>query len=215
MQNPLRLLVLLSLLAWTPVYAGFFDQLFNAPSSSASVGSNPSIAATPNSSESQQYVPALLDNVSDYRLGAGDKLGITVFNEKELSLDVRLSDAGSFLYPFLGEVIAKNKTIGDVQALLTRQLKDGYLVDPKVYVSILEYRPFFVNGEVGRPGGFPYQPGLTIRKAISLAGGLTARASPKKIYVIHENDPTGVPRLTTLNAVLLPGDIVTVDQSFF
>ena len=113
------------------------------------------------------------NNVSDYRLGAGDKLGITVFNEKELSMEVRLSDAGSFLYPFLGEVLAKNKTISDVQALLTRQLKEGYLVDPKVYVNILEYRPFFVNGEVGKPGGFPYQPGLTIRKAISLAGGLT------------------------------------------
>ena len=82
-------------------------------------------------------------------------------------------------------------------------------------MNILEYRPFFVNGEVGKPGGFPYQPGLTIRKAISLAGGLTPRASVTKIYVIHENDPTGMPRLTLLNAVLLPGDIVTVDQSFF
>ena len=212
MQNPLRLLVLLSLLAWTPVYAGFFDQLFTSPQSSSSV--SPNTIIVPSEVKSTTYAP-VFDNVSDYRLGAGDKLGITVFNEKELSMDVRLSDAGSFLYPFLGEVIAKNKTIGDVQSLLTSQLKDGYLVDPKVYVSILEYRPFFVNGEVGRPGGFPYQPGLTIRKAISLAGGLTARASPKKIYVIHENDPTGVPRLTTLNAVLLPGDIVTVDQSFF
>jgi len=216
MQNPLRLLVLLLLslvLAWTPAHAGFLDQLFTAPKSSPSVTSTINV---PRGTENAMYAPAsLLDNVSDYRLGAGDKLGITVFNEKELSMDVRLSDAGSFLYPFLGEVIAKNKTIGDVQALLTSQLKDGYLVDPKVYVSILEYRPFFVNGEVGRPGGFPYQPGLTIRKAISLAGGLTARASPTKIYVIHENDPTGVPRLTTLNAVLLPGDIVTVDQSFF
>jgi polysaccharide biosynthesis/export protein VpsN len=212
MQNPLRMLVLLSILAWTPVYAGFFDQLFNAPQSSSSASVIPDIVAVP---ESRQYVPTVLSNVSDYRLGAGDKLGITVFNEKELSIEVRLSDAGSFLYPFLGEIIARNKTIGDVQALLTEQLEDGYLVDPKVYVSILEYRPFFVNGEVGRPGGFPYQPGLTIRKAISLAGGLTARASLTKIYVIHENDPTGTPRLTTLNSVLLPGDIVTIDQSFF
>ena len=203
------LLVLLSVFAWAPAHAGFFDKLFGTTSERSPVSSQPPIVY-------DTFSPVILPtNVSDYRLGAGDKLGITVFNEKELSMDVRLSDAGSFLYPFLGEVIAKNKTIGDVQSLLTSQLKDGYLVDPKVYVSILEYRPFFVNGEVGRPGGFPYQPGLTIRKAISLAGGLTARASPTKIYVIHENDPTGVPRLTTLNAVLLPGDIVTVDQSFF
>lgn len=216
MQSPVRLLVLLLMLACTPVHAGFLEQIFgdSAKSRSATLVS-PDVAPVV-SSDPYNSTPLLFNaNVSDYRLGAGDKLGITVFNEKELSMEVRLSDAGSFLYPFLGEVVAKNKTISDVQALLTRQLKDGYLVDPKVYVNILEYRPFFVNGEVGKPGGFPYQPGLTIRKAISLAGGLTPRASVTKIYVIHENDPTGMPRLTLLNAVLLPGDIVTVDQSFF
>lgn len=216
MQSPVRLLVLLLMLAWTPVHAGFLEQIFgdSAKSRSATLVS-PEVAPAV-SGEPYNSTPLLFsDNVSDYRLGAGDKLGITVFNEKELSMEVRLSDAGSFLYPFLGEVVAKNKTISDVQALLTRQLKDGYLVDPKVYVNILEYRPFFVNGEVNKPGGFPFQPGLTIRKAISLAGGLTPRASVTKIYVIHENDPTGMPRLTLLSAVLLPGDIVTVDQSFF
>lgn len=204
------LLVLLSLLVWVPAHAGLLDKLFGSSSPSPS----PSMLVTP-PVDSDIETPLATTNVSDYRLGAGDKLGITVFNEKELSMELRLSDAGSFLYPFLGEVLAKNKTIGDLQALLTQQLKEGYLVDPKVYVSILEYRPFFVNGEVGKPGGYPYQPGLTIRKAISLAGGLTPRASLNKIYVVHENDPTGTPRLTTLNAVLRPGDAITIEQSFF
>jgi polysaccharide biosynthesis/export protein VpsN len=210
MHNLQKLLVLLSLFAWAPAHAGFLDKLFGSASeSSPAVSSqNPIVYDT--------FIPSnIATNVSDYRLGAGDKLGITVFNEKELSMELRLSDAGSFLYPFLGEVLAKNKTIGDLQVLLTERLKEGYLVDPKVYVTILEYRPFFVNGEVGKPGGYPYQPGLTIRKAISLAGGLTPRASLTKIYVIHENDPTGTPRLTTLNAVLQPGDTITIDQSFF
>ena len=210
MHNLQKLLVLLSLFAWAPAHAGFLDKLFGSTSeSSPAVSSkNPIIYDT--------VIPLnAAANVSDYRLGAGDKLGITVFNEKELSMELRLSDAGSFLYPFLGEVVIKNQTIGDLQALLTTRLKDGYLVDPKVYVTILEYRPFFVNGEVGKPGGYPYQPGLTIRKAISLAGGLTPRASLTKIYVIHESDPTGMPRLTTLNAVLQPGDTITIDQSFF
>ena len=141
MQSPVRLLVLLLMLAWTPVHAGFLEQIFgdSAKSRSATLVS-PEVAPAV-SGEQYNSTPLLFgDNVSDYRLGAGDKLGITVFNEKELSMEVRLSDAGSFLYPFLGEVVAKNKTISDVQALLTRQLKDGYLVDPKVYVNILEYR---------------------------------------------------------------------------
>ncbi len=213
MRNFVRLLlVTLSMFAWAiNAHAGLLDQLFGATPNSSVVN-----APAPSNAPATAVSPLLVySQVSDYRLGAGDKLGITVFNEKELSMEVLLSDAGSFLYPFLGEVVAKNKTIGDLQALLTNQLKDGYLIDPKVYVSILEYRPFFVNGEVGKPGGYPYQPGLTIRKAISLAGGLTPRASLTKIYVIHENDPLGQPRLTMLDAVIVPGDIVTVDQSFF
>jgi len=211
MRNSVRLLlVLLSVFAWAPAHAGLLNQLFGAPTSASPEASPPPVIPIP-----PNFSIPRANQVSDYRLGAGDKLGITVFNESELSMQVLLSDAGSFLYPFLGEIVAKNKTIGELQALLTDRLKDGYLVDPKVYVSVIEYRPFFVNGEVGKPGGYPYQPGLTIRKAISLAGGLTPRASLTKIYVIHENDPTGQPRLTTLDAVIVPGDIITVDQSFF
>jgi len=209
MQNLRFLLVLLSIFAWGSAHAGLLDKLFSAPNSNNITPQNPAIIAVPD-------LPIVVNSsVSDYKLGAGDKLNITVFNEKELSMEVRLSDAGSFLYPFLGEIAAKNKTISDVQSLLTERLKEGYLVDPKVYVSIIEYRPFFVNGEVTKPGGFAYQPGLTIRKAISLAGGLTPRASLTKIYVVHESDPTGTPRLTTLNAVIQPGDTITIEQSFF
>lgn len=202
------LLMSLSVFAWAPAHAGLLDQLF---------GTSPSSNSTP---PVQIPVPAgfvqtLATQVSDYRLGPGDKLGIMVFNEKDLSMEVLLSDAGTFFYPFLGEIVARNKTIGELQTLLTTQLKDGYLVDPKLYVSVIEYRPFFINGEVGKPGGYPYQPGLTVRKAISLAGGLTPRASLTKIYIIHENDPTGLPRPTSLDALIVPGDIVTIDQSFF
>lgn len=152
---------------------------------------------------------------SDYRLGPGDHLMITVFNEKDLSIDVRLSDAGTFSYPLLGEVRALGMTTEALQGYLTRQLKDGFLINPQVYVSILDYRQFFVNGEVSRPGGLPYQPGLTVRKAIALAGGFTARASYTKFYVIHEDDPFGQPRPVTLDTFLRPGDILTIEQSFF
>lgn len=210
MRNTLRLLVVVaSLFAWaTAAHAGLLDQFFGQSPSSKS-------ASSPNYIAPPVFIAPAITQVSDYRLGPGDKLGITVFNEKELSMEVLLSDAGTFFYPFLGEIVARNKTIGELQTLLTEQLKDGYIVDPKVYVSVMEYRPFFINGEVGKPGGYPFQPGLTVRKAISLAGGLTPRASLTKIYVIHENDPAGMPRLTSLDAVIVPGDIVTVDQSFF
>lgn len=212
MQNLRFLMVLFMLLAWVPSHAGLLDRLFGSSQQPDSNGIGATLSQQ--TQATSVFIPPSAI-ISDYRLGSGDKLNITVFNEKELSMEIRLSDAGSFLYPFLGEVIAKNKTLTELQGILTNRLKDGYLVDPKVYVSILEYRPFFVNGEVTKPGGYPYQPGLTVRKAISLAGGLTPRASLTKIYVIHEDDPLGIPRLTALNATLQPGDTITIEQSFF
>lgn len=204
---------LLLILACAPVHAGFFDNLFRGPGAASSVPALPSNSISSGSAPIDS--PAPLKGGSDYRLGAGDKIAITVFNEKDLSIEVRLSDAGSFLYPFIGEVPARGMTMGDLQRYLANQLSDGYLVDPKVYVNITEYRPFFVNGEVTKPGGYPYQPGLTVRKAISLAGGFTPRASLSKIFVIHEDDSLGLPRQTTLSNELRPGDIITVDQGFF
>lgn len=209
MRNILRpFWAILLLSAWSTAHAGFFSSLFGDTQQR-------SAPVSPAASVDQQVIATPDVRASDYRLGAGDRIGVMVFNEKDLSLEVSLSDAGSFFYPFLGEVYARNLTIGELQGLLTRRLSDGYLIDPKVYVSIIEYRPFFVNGEVAKPGGYPYQPGLTVRKAISLAGGLTARASLNKLFVIHEDDPSGQPRLTSLNNLLRPGDILTIDQSFF
>jgi len=128
---------------------------------------------------------------------------------------VRLSDAGTLAFPLLGEVRAQGMTIGMLNDYLTERLKHDYLVNPQVYVSILEYRQFFVNGEVNKPGGLPFQPGLTVRKAIALAGGFTPRASYTKIFIIHEDDPFGRPRPVNLDTFLRPGDILTIEQSFF
>lgn len=193
----------------------WLDRIFGSPveaAAGATPDASPALSGLDSPIAPSPYVPPA---ISDYKLGPGDNLSITVFNEKDLSIEARLSDAGTFFYPLLGEVRAQGMTIGQIQDFLTARLRDGYLVNPKIYVAILEYRPFFVNGEVSKPGGFPFQPGLTVRKAISLAGGFTARASYSKLYVIRDDDPLGVPRPITLNSFLQPGDIVTVEQSFF
>jgi protein involved in polysaccharide export with SLBB domain len=94
-------------------------------------------------------------------------------------------------------------------------LKGPYLVDPKVSVTILEYRRFYVRGAVEKPGGFPFEPGMTLQKAVSLAEGFTDRASRSKFYIASDNDETDEPRLATLNTVIQPGDIITIEESFF
>lgn len=153
-------------------------------------------------------------STSGYRLGPSDLIKIHVFGEKELSSEVRLTDAGTFTYPFLGEVEARGLTISDLKDKLTTGLKGDYLISPKITVTILEYRSFFINGEVKKPGGYPFLPGLTVRKAIALAGGFTERAAKRNIKVIHD-DKTSSEEKLDLAAEVLPGDIITVDDSFF
>lgn len=219
MRNVLARLVLTGLLlSWGAVVQAapsWWDKVFgaSAPASGAAL----SVTQLPSQADAVAPVAeeAPFSLSSDYKLGPGDRLGITVFNEKELSVEAKLTDAGTLSYPLLGEIRAQGMTIGKLQEYLTQQLKSGYLVNPQVYVTILEYRQFFVNGEVNKPGGFPYQPGLTVRKAISLAGGFTPRASYTKIFIIHEGDPLGQARPASLDTLLRPGDILTIEQSFF
>ncbi|UCV13955.1 polysaccharide biosynthesis/export family protein [Quatrionicoccus australiensis] len=154
--------------------------------------------------------------LSTYRLAAGDVITIRVLGEEDLSKEkIRLTDAGSVSYPALGEVKVLGLTTGDLERIITTGLKGRYLVNPKVSVQIEEYRPFYINGLVDKPGGYPYQPGLTIRKAASLAGGFKERASINKIYIIRDGDPLQRSQKAELNTYVLPGDIVTVEESFF
>lgn len=152
---------------------------------------------------------------SDYRLGPGDQIIITVFGEEDLSMDFRLNDSGRLNYPLLGEIVVEGVTVSELEQLITRGLKDAYLRNPAVTVSIAEYRPFFLSGEVRQPGGIPYQPKLTVERAIALGGGFTERASRSKIEVIRASDPTHEPVRVELSDPVFPGDIITVKQSFF
>lgn len=151
----------------------------------------------------------------DYALGTGDMVRIQVYDEETLYLESRVSDRGMISYPFFGELKVTGLTSGQLADLIALKLKGDYLLDPKVSVDILEYRQFYVNGEVETPGGFPFQPGITVRKAISLAGGFNELASKEKISIIHDNNPGGEPRSVNLNEFIQPGDIIIVDESFF
>src|SRR5256714_10039240 len=126
---------------------------------------------------------------SGYRLGPGDRIIIKVFGEEDLSMDFRLNDTGRLNYPFLGELVVQGLTVAELEQRITRGLRDSYLRNPAVTVSIAEYRPFFLYGEVQKPGGIPYQPRLTVERAIALGGGVTERASRSKI----EGGPRGHP----------------------
>ena len=150
-----------------------------------------------------------------YRLGPGDQIIITVFGEDDLSMNFRLNDTGRLNYPFLGELRLKGLTVAELEQLITSGLKGPYLVNPDVTVSVGEFRPFFVHGEVKKPGSFVFQPGLTLEQAIAMAGGFTDRANRRRIERLRGDVPGASPERTALSAPVFPGDVITVNQSFF
>jgi len=149
-----------------------------------------------------------------YALGLGDKVRITVFGEPELSVSAWVGDQGTIPYPLIGELPVRGLRLPEVERLVVARLKGPYLVDPQVTVSVDEYRPFFVLGQVNRPGGYPYAPGLTVRKAVSFAGGFTDRASRGKIFLTSEDAPQDERRVEETDPVG-PSDTVIVKGSFF
>lgn len=154
------------------------------------------------------------DALQGYRLSAGDQVRIAVFGEDDLTVTSRVSARGTISFPLLGELKVADLTPGDLEELVASRLRGPYLVDPRVSVSIEEYRQFFVMGQVNRPGSYAYLPGLTVRKAVSIAGGYTERASRSKIFVVSEGN-SRQERKVGQDDPLGPGDTIIVKESFF
>ncbi|MBF0367833.1 MAG: polysaccharide export protein [Magnetococcales bacterium] len=152
---------------------------------------------------------------STYRLGPGDKIRIVVDDEPEMTLETKVSAQGKISFPFLGEVHVAKLTAKEVEEKLIERLQDGYLLHPVVAVTVSEYRIYYVHGEVENPGGYPFEPGLTVRKAIVLAGGFTDLADEQRITVIRGDDPDYRERTINLNQPVFPGDIITIMESFW
>lgn len=152
---------------------------------------------------------------SKYKLGTGDVISIRVFNEPDLSMErVRMTEAGSIQYVILGEINIAGLTTREVETLVENKLLDGYLRNPKVTVSVDEYRPYYIGGEVVKRGSYPYVPGMTVLKAITIAGGFAPRASRSKIFLSPEGMPEDK-RKVSEDDPIAPGDIITVEESFF
>lgn len=148
-----------------------------------------------------------------YLLGMGDQIQILVYNEADLSMKLRIDESGKVLYPLIGELQLVGKSPTQVADEIRARLKDGYINNPMVTVTMLEFGPIYVSGEVKTPGSYEYQPGFTLEKTIAVAGGFTDRADRDDINVRRANGTL----LEDVNdtEVIYPGDIIIVGQSFF
>ena len=145
-------------------------------------GSSGGTTTTPAPANYSATAPAAVSNDA-YRLGAGDKISVNVFGENDLSGEFLVGDDGRVDMPLIGAVPAQGQSVTEFQNAIVGRYSNGYLKDPKVSVSVLNYRPFFIQGEVGKGGEYPYKAGLTVQDAVAIAGGYTYRANTDKAFV--------------------------------
>lgn len=151
----------------------------------------------------------------EYRLAAGDVIQVRVYSEDDLSMQLVVPGSGRVDYAFVGELMLAGKTVSAVQQEIHQRLLGAYLVEPRVSVAVVSYRNFFVHGEVTRPGAYQWQPGLTVRKVITLAGGLKERASGSKWFLVAEGASESQRRKVTEDDLVQAGETLTIEQSFF
>ena len=161
------------------------------------------------------YSISSLASVDEYLLGVGDKIEIVVYGEKDLTTKVKISRSGYISFPFLDDIQVIGLSIKAVEKKIHAGLLGDYLINPQVSISMLEYRPFFIHGQVVRPGGFPYQEDLRLDKAIALAGGLTNRASKVDWIITRTVKGKTVTIEATIATLVQPDDIIKIEQSFF
>ena len=152
---------------------------------------------------------------AEYRLATGDTIYVRVYGEDDLTMRLAVPADGAAHYAYVGQIQLAGKTVDDLEQEITRRLKGDYLINPRVSVSMAEFRDFYMQGEVRRIGGFPWQPGLTVRTAISLAGGLKERASGSKWYLVPEGGTEDDRRKVSEDDRVNPGDTLIIEQSFF
>lgn len=164
-------------------------------------------------SEEQQAI--LAEAAAPHRLQTGEKIRVTVYGEQGLSGDYEIDPSGAVSLPLAGTVEAAGLTQSELEKRLTERFSSEYLRNPKVTVSITEFRPFYIVGEVEKPGAYPYTGGLNVLSAIAIAGGTTYRANRSKIYIQHAGE-NGLKEYVASAAIpIMPGDVIQIPRRYF
>lgn len=153
--------------------------------------------------------------IEEYRLGVADKVRVTVFGEAALTGEFLVGGNGKISLPLIGETQASGMTIGEFQTEVAEALRNGFISEPRVSAEVLNYRPFYILGEVRTPGEYPYTNNLTVLNAVATAGGFTYRADNRRVFIKRANaDGEEVFPLTTATRVA-PGDTIRIRERLF
>lgn len=151
-----------------------------------------------------------------YKLDAGDRIAVTVFGEQNLSGEYEVDQSGIVSLPLAGRIPVAKLTTQDAERTIAKRLSEGFVSNPNVTVSVISYRPFYVLGEVARPGGYPFYSGATVLSAVAVAGGYTYRAEKFGVRLLRQGgDGSSQPVKITPGEYIQPGDIVIVPERWF
>lgn len=150
-----------------------------------------------------------------YLLGTGDRLRIVVYDQPSLTNLYEIDQSGQVSLPLIGDVAASDSTADQLADRIERKLATAYLRDPNVTVEVATYRPFFVLGEVGNPGQYPYVPGITAETAVAVAGGFTDRANKRMVRVSRTIGGKLYESRIPVIEPIRPGDTIYVPESLF
>lgn len=150
-----------------------------------------------------------------YLLDSGDKLRVTVFGQTDLSGDFSIDGGGNIAIPLIPPVAARGLTTNELQAAIAESLGKTLLRNPNVSVQVMEFRPFFILGEVQKAGQYPYVNGMTVQSAVAIAGGFSYRADQSTVHITRRRGDKLVEMDVDTGAPVRPGDTILVEERYF
>ncbi len=153
--------------------------------------------------------------MNSYRLGSGDEIKVTVYGEPDLSGNFTVDGDGQITMSLIGQVEVGKMTLGEASEKLQSKLKDGWLRDPKVAIELVKGRPYYILGEVNKPGEYPFSSGLTVMNAIASAGDFTYRADKGRILIKSVDSPVEREVELTPSTQVRPGDTIRIRERLF
>ncbi len=175
-------------------------------SAGAPAGPVPIAGAAPSAAD-----PATLS----YVLGPRDKLRIIVYGEPDLTGEFTIAGDGVLSFPLIGQVHAGGRSVDDLRNELVSRLSQGYLKDPRVSAEVLTFRPYYILGEVAKPGEYPYSSAITVINAVATAGGFTYRANKNIVFIKKPTDAKEQKVKVTGELTIEPGETIRVVERLF
>ena len=157
----------------------------------------------------------LTEPTGPYHLDSGDMVKVTVYGDANLTSTYKIDDSGAVALPLVGPIPVRGLTTDAAAARISAALTKGYMRNPNVAVEVAQYRPFYIQGAVKSAGQFPYVYGMTVRAAISTAGGFTATADRSGATVYRKQGDKVIKDTVGLDFPIYPGDTVVIAERWF